>query len=113
MKSYKARLAQSLATATIVAVLGGPLLAGAAPTNALELEPVKKLFTLVVNPIVRLLFAAAVFYFIYGVWNYIRKSDDPSERVQGGNHILYSTIGLFIMISVWGIIAIIQKTVGR
>lgn len=112
MKSFKANLVPFFAAVCAVAGLGGPLAALAAPVNALELEPVKKLFTLVIDPVVRLLFAAAAFYFLYGVWTYIRKSDDPSERAQGGKHILYSTIGLFIMISVWGIIAVIKRTVG-
>lgn len=73
---------------------------------------VVKLLTNVVEPVVKFLFAAAVFYFIFGVFTYIRKADDSSERVTGGNHILYGTIGLFIMISVWGIIAVIRSTLG-
>ena len=40
--------------------------------NALELEPVKKLFTLVVDPLIRLLFAAAILYFVYGVFKFIK-----------------------------------------
>ncbi|MBI5134040.1 MAG: hypothetical protein HZA81_01480 [Candidatus Taylorbacteria bacterium] len=113
MNSFKALLVPLLSLATLVAGLSGPLALEAAPVNALELRPVQKLFDLVINPVVRLLFAAAVFYFVYGIWSYVRKSDDPSERAQGGKHILYSTIGLFIMISVWGIIAVIQRTVGQ
>lgn len=110
MRSTKA-LSFLMLAAIVAVVLVGPSIAHALPTNALELKPVQNLFKFVVNPLVRLLFAAAAFYFIYGVWSYIRKADDPGERAQGGNHILYSTIGLFIMISVWGIIAVIEKTV--
>lgn len=71
-----------------------------------------KFFQVVVDPIITLLFAAAGFYFIYGIFTYIRKSDDPAERTTGGNHILWSTIGIFIMASVWGIIAVIKSTLG-
>lgn len=73
---------------------------------------VVKLLTNVVEPIVKFLFAAAVFYFIFGVFVYIRNADDSSERLSGGRHILYGTVGLFIMISVWGIIAVIRSTLG-
>jgi hypothetical protein len=85
----------------------------AATTNALELEPVKRLFTLVIDPIVRLLFAAAVFYFVYGVFKFIKDkaSGDSVDFAQGANHVLWSTVGLFIMISVWGIIAILHNTI--
>jgi hypothetical protein len=77
----------------------------------MDTPQVQKLFELVVNPVVRLLFAAAVFYFAFGVFTYIRKSDDTGERVTGGRHILWSTIGLFIMVSVWGIIAVLKNTI--
>jgi hypothetical protein len=80
--------------------------------NTLQQPIVLKLFALVINPIVQLLFAAAVLYFLWGVFKYIRAADDPSARIEGGRHILYSVIGLFIMISVWGIIAVIQRTIG-
>jgi hypothetical protein len=70
----------------------------------------QKFFTVIVNPLVTLLFAAATLYFIYGVFTYIRKSDDSSERVTGANHVLWSSVGLFIMVSVWGIIAVLEKT---
>ena len=82
--------------------------------NALELKPVKDLFELVVNPLVRLLFAAAVFYFVYGVFKFIKDkaSGESVDIAQGANHVLWSTIGLFIMISVWGIIAVLRSTIG-
>ncbi|HEU0081213.1 MAG TPA: hypothetical protein VFQ72_04330 [Candidatus Paceibacterota bacterium] len=78
--------------------------------NALDLPVVKDLFRLVIDPVVRLIFAGAVLYFVWGVFKYIRTSDDPGERISGGKHILYGTIGLFIMVSVWGIIAVLEKT---
>jgi hypothetical protein len=73
---------------------------------------VQKLFALVINPLVQLIFAGAVFYFLWGVFKYIRAADDPSERAQGGRHIIWSVVGIFIMISVWGIISIIKRTIG-
>lgn len=78
----------------------------------LDSPEVAKIFRVVIDPLVQLLFAAAVFYFIYGVFKYIKDADDSSSRVDGANHVLWSTIGLFIMISVWGIIKILQNTIG-
>jgi hypothetical protein len=80
--------------------------------DVLKIPQVQKFFELVLDPAVQLLFGAAVVYFVYGVFTFIRKSDESSERITGANHILWSTVGLFIMISVWGIIAIIKKTIG-
>lgn len=80
--------------------------------NALDLPVVKKVFTLVIDPVVRLLFAAAIFYFVWGVFKYIQNAADADARLAGGRHILWSTVGIFIMISVWGIIAVLKRTIG-
>lgn len=81
--------------------------------NALDIPIVQKFFEVVVNPAIRLLFAAAVVYFVYGVFNYVRNAGDGDARAEGANHILWSTIGLFIMISVWGIIGVLRSTIGQ
>jgi FtsH-binding integral membrane protein len=73
---------------------------------------VQKFFGMVVDPLVQLLFAAAIVYFVYGVFAYFIKGDGDADRIQGKSHILWSTIGLLIMISVWGIIAVISRTLG-
>ncbi|HEY9480954.1 MAG TPA: hypothetical protein VIR98_01825 [Candidatus Paceibacterota bacterium] len=79
--------------------------------DILKIPQVQKFFEVVLDPALQILFAAAILYFIYGVFTFIRKSDDSAERITGANHILWSTVGLFIMISVWGIIAVIKKTI--
>ena len=73
---------------------------------------VKTLITSVINPIVSLFFAAAAFYFIWGIFKYITNADDPGERATGAKHIGYSVLGIFIMASVWGIIALLKNTIG-
>lgn len=80
--------------------------------DASQVPAVRSFIILVVNPLVQLMFAAAVVYFVYGIFAYFIKGDGDADRIQGKNHILWSTVGLFIMISVWGIIAIIQRTLG-
>ncbi|MDP1625194.1 MAG: hypothetical protein Q8L64_05520 [bacterium] len=80
--------------------------------NATDNDLVRSFFAAVVNPLVQLMFAAAIVYFIYGVYVYFIKGDGDADRTQGKNHILWSTVGLFIMISVWGIIAVLERTLG-
>jgi len=74
-------------------------------------KTITALFEHVIDPAVQLVFALAVFYFVYGVFTYIKKSGDSSERINGANHVMWGTIGLFIMVSVWGIIAILKSLV--
>ena len=71
-----------------------------------------KFIDTIVNPAVNLIFGAAVVYFVYGVVMYIREAESDQGRRDGRNHILWSTIGLFIMVSVWGIMRLIANTLG-
>ena len=64
----------------------------------------------IINPLIALLFALAVVYFIYGVFTYMRGSESEEERTKGGQHILWGAIGMFIMVSVYGIIRLILVT---
>jgi uncharacterized membrane protein YidH (DUF202 family) len=72
----------------------------------------RKFNELILNPIIILLFALAVLIFLYGVFKYVRKSDSEDERETGRRHMIWGVIGMFIMISVFGIMNIIINTVG-
>lgn len=85
-----------------------------AATGLMGIKAVSNFFDLVVDPAVTVLFALAILYFVYGVFSFIQSKSqgDSVDFKEGANHVLWSTVGLFIMISVWGIIAILKKTVG-
>ncbi len=61
---------------------------------------VERLTEVIVYPIMWLLFALALFFFVNGVVGYILKSDEPKERAKGTQHMLWGIIGIFIMTSV-------------
>lgn len=65
----------------------------------------------IVTPAVGLLFIAAGLVFIWGVFGLISHADDPTARKDGQNHILWGIIGMFIMVSAYGIIRLIGNTV--
>jgi hypothetical protein len=65
----------------------------------------------IVEPALLLLFGAAFIYFVWGVYKLIKSADNPEERKTGGMHILYSAIGMFIMLGAYGIIRLIANTV--
>ncbi|MBM2817934.1 MAG: seg [Parcubacteria group bacterium] len=64
----------------------------------------------ILNPIIYLLFGLALLLFLYGVFEFIKKSDDPDERKKGGQHMLWGIIGMAIMLSAYGIINFILNT---
>lgn len=73
---------------------------------------IHKINQVIINPIIMLLFAVAVLIFLYGVFEYMRNSDSEDGRTQGQRHMLSGVFGLFIMISVFGIIHFILNTIG-
>lgn len=71
------------------------------------------LFYIVMNFLsqaVILLVALAVVFFLYGILKYITAGDDEEKRTKMKNTMIYGIIGLFVMISFWGIVNILINT---
>lgn len=61
----------------------------------------------IVNTIIPVLVALAVFWVIYGAFQFVMSAGDEEKRKEGKNKILYGVIGIFIMLSVWGLVNIL------
>lgn len=64
----------------------------------------------IVNPLVTLVFALATVIFLWGVYQYMISDADGGKRAEGAQHILWGVVGMFIMVSVWGIIRFVLST---
>jgi hypothetical protein len=64
----------------------------------------------ILNPLMALLVAAAVVYFIWGVVQYINRGEDEGARREGANKMWYGIVGLFVIFSVWGLVGIVSGT---
>ncbi len=63
------------------------------------------------NLAVPLLISIAVVYFIYNVFMYTIAGDEEKKaKAKGG--MIWGIVGIFIMVSVWGLVAILQSTFG-
>ena len=62
------------------------------------------------NTFIQILIAFAVIIIIYNVVRYILKSDAPEERATIGKSILWSIVGLFVILSIWGLVRILTNT---
>lgn len=69
-----------------------------------------KVAQVILNPIIQVLFAVALVYFLWGVFEYIRQPDSSDAKSKGVQHIFWGLIGLAIMVSVFGIINIALNT---
>ena len=64
----------------------------------------------ILNPLIVLLFAFALMYFIYGVLQIIRGQGSEEARTTGARHVLWGVVGMAIMVSVYGIIHVVCGT---
>ncbi len=71
-----------------------------------------KITTTILNPLITLLFAFALVYFLYGVYEMVRGSDNEEARRIGQQHVLWGVIGMAIMISAFGIMHVVCNTIG-
>ena len=64
----------------------------------------------IINPLILLLIGVATTYFIWGIMLYVANAADAVKRAEGKRKIVYGLIGLFIMMSVFGIINLVLNT---
>lgn len=103
MKKYLYIIIPSIISLFAVPVLAAP------PTDFKSL--VAFLINTFIRPLVPLLVGLAVVMFIYGVFLMVFYKEGE-KREDGKDFMLWGIIGLFVMISVWGLVAILQGTFG-
>lgn len=67
-------------------------------------EVLQKVVTMVFSPLYQLLVVIAFLYFLYGGFMFIKDMNDPTAKNTGKQHLLWGTVGLFIIFSVGGIL---------
>jgi len=71
-----------------------------------------KINALILNPIIKLAFAIALLVFIWGIVQFIRSETADTKRADGLKKITYGLLGMFVMISAFGIIRLIMGIFG-
>lgn len=66
---------------------------------------------LILQPLIELLFAAGVVYFLYGVMKFVLNQDNETAQDEGKMHMLWGIVGIAIMASAWGILHFVSSTV--
>ena len=102
----KKTAAQSLSLAFVL--FAAPLIA-----SAQALTPLKQLIVSVgsiLNLLIPVLIAAAIVVFFWGLVMYIWKSGEG--HAEGRNTMIAGIVSLFIMVSVWGLVNLVQNALG-
>lgn len=93
----------------VFGLVSAPILAFAAVTD------VNSIFTLLLswlNSATALIMAAAVVYFLYGVFGFIKAGGDAEGKAENRNKMIAGVIGLFVMGAVYGLVNILTSTFG-
>ncbi len=73
---------------------------------------IDNLNTQIIAPIILLLFVLSLVVFFWGVVDFIRGAENEVARKAGKDHMIWGIVGIFIMVSAWGIILIALNSFG-
>lgn len=69
-----------------------------------------KVDTIIINPIITLLFALAVVFFLYGALQFFTNQENEEKKTQGKMHMIWGVVGITVMIGVFGLMNLILNT---
>jgi ABC-type phosphate transport system permease subunit len=99
------------------ALSAGAMLLTAAPAFAQSASVVSdalitKIGTYIIDPLLLVIFAAGFFMFMWGLFQFMLNSNSSEDTSEGKRHMIYGTLGMLIMVSVYGIISLLATTFG-
>ena len=89
-----------------IAALLAPALALAAETLTNFAETIGNVIA-TLTPIV---VALALLFFFWGLAKYILSAGDEAKQTEGRSIMIWGIIALFVMVSVWGLVQVLQQT---
>lgn len=71
---------------------------------------IAKVDNFIINPLISFLFALAILYFLYGVFEFLSNQENEEAKTIGKSHMMWGIIGITIMMGVWTILGMLLKT---
>ena len=100
---------KKVVTLSTIAALALPMVTFAALNNITDVGSF--IIDTINNLIVPVLFAVAFIVFLWGAFTtFILGAGSEDAKDKGKGLMLYSLIGFFVMVSIWGIIRLLQNT---
>ena len=79
--------------------------------NSTQLFSILGIIKSVLNFLIPICITLGVVYFIWAVIQYVTVKDEE-ERAKSKTHMIYGLIGLFVIVSIWGLVGFLGTTVG-
>jgi hypothetical protein len=71
---------------------------------------VGKFVTYIIDPAILVVFALGFFLFIWGLVEFLYKLNQGGDNKEGKQHMIWGIVGMLIMVSVYGIVALMDNT---
>jgi hypothetical protein len=75
-------------------------------------ETIGNITSNIIQPIIGFFFALALAMFFWGIVQFIANAENEEKLSEGKEHMLWGIVGMFIMVSVFGIMNLICNTIG-
>ena len=72
----------------------------------------QRVVTYIIDPALLVIFALGFLLFVYGLVEFLWKINGEGDTAEGKRHMVWGLVGMLIMISVYGILDIIDNTFG-
>jgi len=67
----------------------------------------------IVTLLVPIVSTLAIVFFFYGLAKYVLNSGDEEKKEEGKNIMIWGVLAMFVLVTIWGIVGFLQKTVGN
>lgn len=92
----------------IMALAATPFMAQAATVGTLG--QLLGVVNSIVTALLPFIIGLAVLYFTWGVFQFVGAAGDEEARKSGRDKMIYGIIGIFVMVSVWGLVRLLEGT---
>lgn len=65
-----------------------------------------------INYAIYIIIGLAILYFVWNVFKYYFKESGEESRKEGREFVLWAVIGMFVILSFWGLVNILMNTFG-
>ena len=66
----------------------------------------------IIDPALLVIFALGFLLFVYGLVEFLLKINEGGKNEEGKQHMVWGVVGMLVMVSVYGILSLIDNTLG-
>lgn len=81
-------------------------------SSAQNIQSLFLLFNNLLNALIGMLITAAIVVFFWGLIKYLLHDGSSEDAHKGIYQMIWGVVAIFVMVSIWGLIALLQRTFG-